>query len=202
MKRNDLYIIVFVLICFISFLMIRNFSLKAHKYLIDYGISKSNNIISIMINDVISEIDKNEIIVIEKNDNDEIVNLNIDNYVVNNNLRLINSKILEEINKLENVSNHKNIFYVPYNVIFGNNSIVNLSPRIPFKIEFLGNLDNSSFVDVREYGINSYIVEVVVNVSIELQIIIPFVSENYKIDKKIILESKILHGEIPKYYGS
>jgi sporulation protein YunB len=202
MKRNDLYIIVFVLICFISFLMIRNFSLKAHKYLIDYGISKSNNIISIMINDVISEIDKNEIIVIEKNDNDEIVNLNIDNYVVNNNLRLINSKILEEINKLENVSNHKNIFYVPYNVIFGNNSIVNLSPRIPFKIEFLGNLDNSSFVDVREYGINSYIVEVVVNVSIELQIIIPFVSENYKIDKKIILESKIIHGEIPKYYGS
>lgn len=202
MKRNDLYIIVFVLICFISFLMIRNFSLKAHKYLIDYGISKSNNIISIMINDVISEIDKNEIIVIEKNDNDEIVNLNIDNYVVNNNLRLINSKILEEISKLENVSNHKNIFYVPYNVIFGNNSIVNLSPRIPFKIEFLGNLDNSSFVDVREYGINSYIVEVVVNVSIELQIIIPFVSENYKIDKKIILESKIIHGEIPKYYGS
>ena len=155
-----------------------------------------------MINDVISEIDKNEIIVIEKNDNDEIVNLNIDNYVVNNNLRLINSKILEEISKLENVSNHKNIFYVPYNVIFGNNSIVNLSPRIPFKIEFLGNLDNSSFVDVREYGINSYIVEVVVNVSIELQIIIPFVSENYKIDKKIILESKIIHGEIPKYYGS
>ena len=24
----------------------------------------------------------------------------------------------------------------------------------------------------------------------------------YKIDKKIILESKIIHGEIPKYYGS
>ena len=201
MKKSDIFIIILILIISLSFGMISLFTYKSDSFMSGYAKSKCNNIMSNLINDSISRvINHEEIIIIEKNDNDEVVNLNINNSIVNSMLHSINENIINSIYELENNSNL--VYSVPYNVVFDSPLLLYLSPEIPFKIAFLGGVYNKSSINVKSYGINSYLVEVAIDINIELQLVLPFKTENYTMSSNVLLESKIIQGVIPKYYGS
>ena len=44
-------------------------------------------------------------------------------------------------------------------------------------------------------------IEVVLNIDVQLQVILPFQSDIVNVNKKIIIDSKIIQGTIPNYYG-
>ena len=170
----------------------------------DYAKRKSNNIISSIINkainDVIYKDNYKNIIEIEKDNNGIITNLNFDNKKINEILYLTTENLLDSINELESNSK-KNIFYVPMGVIHDTPILVNIGPKIPFIIEIIGSTNNYSYNNIKEYGINSSIVEVFIRINMQIQVILPFRSEIFSIDKDILLDSKIVQGEIPNYYG-
>ena len=55
---------------------------------------------------------------------------------------------------------------------------------------------------VKNYGINSALIEVYVNLKIQEKIILPFYNENIEMKTKVPVALKIVTGTVPKYYGS
>ena len=50
--------------------------------------------------------------------------------------------------------------------------------------------------------INNVVVEVILNIELSVQVIFPFVSQTLNIEKQLILDSKVIQGNIPDYYGT
>ncbi len=212
LKKSDIVLIVIILIIIVSFIFIRLFASKSEPILLDYAKNKSTNIISSIINNSINKNIYNdtydEIIKIEKDNYGNITNLNINNKNINKILYLVTNDILNNIKQLENgkykdkyISNKDSIYYVPIGVIHDNPVLVNIGPKIPFKLDFLGSVDNKTITNIKEYGINSSMVEVFINLNLKVQIILPFRSETFNVSKNILLDSKIIQGKIPNYYG-
>lgn len=100
-----------------------------------------------------------------------------------------------------NYSKEDMIFFVPLGIIFNNPILTNISPKIPYKIDFLGSVDTYIDTKVTEYGINNSLIEVMLNVNMNVQVIFPFISKKVNINKNIPISSNVIQGKIPTYYG-
>lgn len=156
-----------------------------------------NIIIDNTIRSILSEEQFNNIIEIEKNDDKEITNINFNNNKINKILSLSTNNILNEINK-----NNSRKYEIPFGVISNNHFFHNLGPTVPYQISILGQLNNNTYINIKEYGINNSKIEILLNIELEYQIMLAFAKETQKINKEIILESKIIQGNIPTYYGN
>ena len=201
-KNSDIVLIIIIVILLITYIFLKIFTYRSEPILLDYAKRKSTNMISSLINKSINEVllkyNYENIIEIEKDKNGKVENLNINNKDVNEILYLTTDNILNNIELLEK---NKLLLYVPICVIHNIPILVNIGPKIPFKIEILSSTNNDTFTKVKEYGINSSIVEVYLNVNIQLQVILPFTSEIIDVNKQLLLDSKIIQGDIPEYYG-
>ena len=201
-KNSDIVLIIIIVILLITYIFLKIFTYRSEPILLDYAKRKSTNMISSLINKSINEVllkyNYENIIEIEKDKNGKVENLNINNKDVNEILYLTTDNVLNNIELLEK---NKLLLYIPIGVIHNIPILVNIGPKIPFKIEILSSTNNDTFTKVKEYGINSSIVEVYLNVNIQLQVILPFTSEIIDVNKQLLLDSKIIQGDIPEYYG-
>ena len=94
------------------------------------------------------------------------------------------------------------IFNVPIGVIYDIPILVGIGPKIPFKLDIITNSDNSVYTNIRDYGINNSIIEVILKINLNIQIILPFTSKEMQIVKEIPIDTKIIQGKVPTYYGS
>ena len=202
-KQSDIVLIIIITILIISYLFIKIFTFKSEPILLDYAKRYSINTISNIINKCISEVlleyEYEDIIEIEKDNNGIVESLNINNKIINEILYNSTKNILENIDNLE--KNNNLIFYVPIGVIHDMPILVNIGPKIPFKIDILGSINNETLTQIKEYGINSSMIEVYLSIDMQVQVILPFVSETIDINKKILLDSKVIQGQMPEYYG-
>ena len=210
-KKSDYIVLIVILIFIISFIEIKYFSLKSEKILIDYTSNKItniiNNIVSESINNKIYNYKYNNIIVIDKSDN----SVSFDNEVVNKILFSVTNEVLNDLKSLENnkydelnlkyITSKDRVYYVPYGIVYNNSLLNNLGPKIPFKVSLIGSTNNDTKINIKEYGINSSLVEVVLNINIKMKVILPFKSKDIDINKSIIIDSKIIQGKVPDYYG-
>ena len=220
MKKNfklisfDLFLLIIVIILIMTYSMLKIYTYKSEPILMDYAKNKSINIINYLINNSINEFlnDKNfKIIETEKNKDGDIVNINIDTNKVNKVLYLLTNDIYKNIKKLENseydsfnhtyISKKDSILYLPIGIIHDMPLMSNIGPKIPFKIEMIGSVNSKAFNNVKDYGINSSLIESLLNIELQLQVILPFKSETISIEKNILLDTKIIQGNIPEYYG-
>ena len=93
------------------------------------------------------------------------------------------------------------IYKIPFGIIYDIPILVGIGPSIPFKVNVLSSVNSSINTNVKEYGINNSLIELILNIELTIQIILPFSSENKKIEKQIPLDTKIIQGKIPEYYG-
>ena len=214
-KKEDYIILIIISIFIVSFIEIKIFSLKSEPILMNYAVNSVNNIISNMINDSVNNIKYNyrynDIILIEKDKNDNISSVSFNNEKVNDILFKVTEELLNKIKLLEetkyeqtnlNYLIEKNeIYFVPYGIIYENSILSNLGPKIPFKTILIGNTSNNTKINIEEYGINSSKVEVVLNIDLKMKVILPFKSDDIIVNKSIILDSKIIQGKVPNYYG-
>ena len=214
-KKDDYIILIIICIFIVSFIEIKIFSLKSEPILMNYAVNSVNNIISNMINDSVNNIKYNyrynDIILIEKDKNDNISSVSFNNEKVNDILFKVTEELLNKIKLLEetkyeqtnlNYLIEKNeIYFVPYGIIYENSILNNLGPKIPFKTILIGNTSNNTKINIEEYGINSSKVEVVLNIDLKMKVILPFKSDDIIVNKSIILDSKIIQGKVPNYYG-
>ena len=218
-KKEDKIILILVIILILTYILIKLFTEKSKTILLEYAKNKSVELTTIIINESIKEsiLDEkiNNMLEIVKNESNEIVGVNFNNTLTNKILYKVNYSMLNNIKTIENgndeiVKNKLNnnffdnkniIFQVPFNVINGKPALIGIGPRIPFKIEILGSSTNNILTNVKEYGINNSLVELLLEIEINIQIILPFTSEKTTIKKKIPISTKIIQGKIPEYYG-
>ena len=214
-KTSDYIILVILFIVIVSFIEIKYFSHKSETILLDYSSNKITNIINEIINESINNkiyrYKYNDIIKIDGQNNENITSIDFDNEIVNSMLYMVSDEILGKIKLLESnnydnlnlkyISSNDKVYYVPYGVIYGSSVLSNLGPKIPFKISLVGSTNNETKINVEEYGINSSKVEVVLNINFKMMVLLPFKSKEIVINKTIILDSKIIQGKVPDYYG-
>ena len=214
-KTSDYILLVILFIVIVSFIEIKYFSHKSETILLDYSSNKITNIINEIINESINNkiyrYKYNDIIKIDGQNNENITSIDFDNEIVNSMLYMVSDEILGKIKLLESnnydnlnlkyISSNDKVYYVPYGVIYGSSILSNLGPKIPFKISLVGSTNNETKINVEEYGINSSKVEVVLNINFKMMVLLPFKSKEIVINKTIILDSKIIQGKVPDYYG-
>ncbi len=186
---------------------------------------ETNKLSTIIINDAIKKqvveglsFDKLFIITYE---NGEVATIDFDSVMVSRVLSTITStvqmnlKYLEEgqVEMLElsdNVLAHYNqdnlkkgiIYEIPLSVVYNNPFLTNLSPKIPVRINLIGSLDSGIRTKVTNYGINNALIEVYVDTTVNLEVILPFQSEETKVKMSVPLAIKMIRGKVPEYYSN
>ena len=86
-------------------------------------------------------------------------------------------------------------------IISNNVLLSNIGPKIPVKLNLIGNVVSSVETTVKNYGINSALIEIYANVEVTEEVIIPFQTERIKITNNIPIAIKIINGSVPDYYS-
>ena len=201
MKLSDKIFFVILLIIIVTVIYIKIFSSRSELILLDYASFKSTNMISSIINnsinDVLLENTYDNIITESKDKTGNIVNINFDNLIVNRLLYQITDNLLNN----QSLKYKDKSFFVPLGVIYNIPVLNNMGPKIPFRLEFIKGINSEAKINIKEYGINSSMVELIININIQMEVIMPFKSKAVSIDKNVILDSKIVQGKVPDYYG-
>lgn len=206
MKKNILIIsILFSLI--MSLIFIWYINIKIMPVITQYVLSITTKSITALVNEVISEnIDSNEEIVNIIKNNNNIEMLDYNTIKVNNMLSNITKKIIEKINNLELNSeiiktDSEYIYYVPLGVMTENVLISHFGPKIPIKLNTIGDVKSNINTKITEYGINNALVTISIHININEEVIVPFIKKNNDIELDIPISMKLIKGEVPTYYG-
>ena len=82
-----------------------------------------------------------------------------------------------------------------------NSFLSNLGPKIPVKINLVGNIISGVETKVTNYGINNAMIEVYVHLQVNIQVILPFLSDTVQVDTLVPIAMKLIQGSVPNYYG-
>ena len=218
---NKIILILILLVISIVYIF-KIFNLKALPQLIEYSEIQTQKIVSTIIsNTIMQEISNNtnmeDFFITTKDNNGDIQSIDFNSKEVNKilaktskcveqNLRYLESGEVDKLN-LNNYINYdeekiKNgiIYELPSGIIFDNVLISNLLPKIPIKMNLIGNVFAKLSTDVESYGINNALIKVSINVEAEVKILLPFVSTSKKINADVPVIMKIMEGNVPSYY--
>lgn len=170
------------------------------------------------LNDDILNILEDDMYEIVQNNNGEIQTIDFNPVTVNKFLSKTTSVVSENLKKLEkgqiddisfissdnyDAENLKNgvISEIPMGIISNNVLLSNLGPKIPVRISLTGNVVSSVETKIRNYGINSALIEIYAKVEITENVIIPFFNEQIKVTNNIPVAIKVINGSVPNYYS-
>ena len=128
--------------------------------------------------------------------------------VVSNNLKNLEKGNIKDISFIDiddyDINNLKNgvISKIPMGIITNNVLLSNLGPKVPVKINMVGNVISNVETKVSNYGINSSLIQVFVKVEVTEEVIIPFQTKTIKVVNEIPVAMKVINGKVPEYYGS
>lgn len=213
----NIIIIIMIIICVVLGLMIVN--KKVRPIFLAIAQDESKRISNIIINDSVKKeinngITFDKLFIVNDNDNNSIVDF--DTVVINRLMTNINDNILLNIKYLENgdvdkldmlVGYNKKklkkgiIYEIPLSTTINNIFLSNLCPKIPVKIHYVGNIESKIRTKITNYGINNALVEVYIDISINLQIILPLLTNKITTNNSVPIAIKMVHGNIPQYFS-
>ena len=221
--KQRLGLILFFL--FLLFLILfRILNKKVTPILLSYATNESKKIATFLINDAISkkvveELTVENLFLLTKNDKGEIISIDFNSVIVNKilsvttntvevSLRYVEQGRFEELEisdallvQYEDSFKKGNFYEVPLGVIFNNSFLSNLGPKIPVKINLVGNIISGVETKVTNYGINNAMIEVYVHLKVNIQVILPFLSDTVQVDTLVPIAMKLIQGSVPNYYG-
>lgn len=216
---KNIYFRGFIIAFLISMIFIIILSKKAMPIIVNYASVNSKKIgIEVLRNTGIKEVNKylgdKNLFNIVKNNNNEIESIDIDAKVINESMSIISKNVVKSLNKIEKENknnffkNKKNkmIYEVPFGIIFNNTFLSNIGPKIPVEIKYVGNVGLDVKTRVKDYGINSALIEVFIYVEVTQRSILPFISKDVKLTSEVPIVIKVIKGDVPYYlngnYGS
>lgn len=196
-KHIIVFIILFILISFTITIYIFNIlSSRILEYSKSYIKAEGDKIFKDA-SKKINTYDKNNLIRVIRNDNSEIVMIDFDIKKTNKILdTLVNNIDL----KLDNIDKNNYKVYVPLGIVSNNSIISNMGPKVPIKINVIGSSYGNVKTKVREYGINSVLLEIYVEVRMNLEYNLALKKVEEKCNYTSLIASKVISGKIPDYY--
>lgn len=168
--------------------------------------------------EVLSVLDEDELFNAIQNKNGEVQTIDFNPVIVNKFLSKTTQIVSDNLKKIENgdisdisfidnddydLKKLKNgvISEIPMGIITNNVLLSNLGPKIPVKINLVGNVVSSIETSISNYGINNAIVEVYAKVEVTEEVIIPFQTKRIKVVNNVPIAIKIIQGNVPDYYS-
>jgi len=221
-QKNKLYVIivgVVVLISLITTFLFDVFNRKVTPKLVEVSEQNLNKITYSIImdyldDDVLNQEYLDNILIITKNKNQEIltVDFNLEQaYIV---LSEITRRLEENINELEK-GNIKIDYYdsylsngtdglvlsIPIGVVSNYSYLSNLGPKIPVKIKFVGSLLTNIKTKVTNYGLNNALIELYAYIMITEEITTPVTFKKLSTEYDVLIAAKMINGRVPSFYG-
>jgi len=196
---------------------------KVSPVLLNYAELEAKRLASVIINSAINkEVSKNinldKLFIIAKDSKGEIITIDFNPIEVNQILVATTELIQNSLKKLEDgdvngldlpssnyLSSDKSlkkgiIFEIPSGLIFDNAFFNNLGPKIPVKLNLVGDVISEVTTNVTNYGINNALIEIKINLKLTEQVILPIATSKMEIDLSVPLALKIIQGTVPNYY--
>ena len=213
-----------VMIVTISFVLILKIENRISDRISDFCEVEMNKITkNIILEAVNSSLDldntDSNLLVIDKNSNGQIQSITLDTKAANKMLSLINKKIIRIFNEIEsgktNIADFKNnlisntdisiknnglIFEIPFGIVTGSSFLSNIGPKIPIKIIFSKTLESEIKTEIENYGINNVLFRANLEIKVAGKVIMPVNSKMIINTSKIPIITKMIQGDIPKYY--
>lgn len=215
--------LLFVSVCFTFYLINK----KVSPILIHYAETEMKRLSSLVITKAITkqmteELDFDDLFLIDKNSSGEINTIDFNPVIVNKvlstctstvqlNLKYIEEGRMELVTPTDEVlteygnSGKGNgiIFAIPSGVVFQNSLLTNIGPKVPVRLHLVGDIESNIETKISDYGINNALIEVFVNIKVNEQVILPFVSKTITVENNIPVAIKIMSGKIPEsYFGT
>lgn len=223
--RNRIMLVLFITIMFLI-VGFKSLNKKVTPILMTYAKEETYKLATIIINDAISkkvvnELTLDNLFLITKDDNGEIVSIDFNSIIVNKVLTTTTSAVIQNLKYIEqgritelDLSDNiiveydekllkKGIFYeIPLGVVFENSFLSNLGPKIPVKMNLIGSIISGVETKVTNYGINNALVEVYIHLQASIQVVLPLISDRIKVETDIPVAIKLIRGKIPEYYAN
>ncbi len=198
-----------MLVLFLSIIILIDFNNKANPVLLNYAkevaILKSKYVITSTVKEkfVNKNINYQNLMITNENKAGEIITIDFDNQKINELLIDITDNLIVNLKDIEDgsFSNSKEVYYVPFGIVTRLPSLYWIGPKIPIKIKIIGSLDTNIITTVKNYGINNVLLEIKVMVSVNIRILLPFITDRINTIVEIPVITKIIQGKIPQYYG-
>lgn len=197
---------IFIFISFVCSILIINYIYKRfNDVLLPIAEERTRKFITTIINNSTIGIDfGRDITYINKDGNDSINLISYNNVEVIKLLDEITFNIQNNLNSIEkgNYSDGDDyiVTKIPFGIIFKNPLLRNFGPNINVRLNLVGDIISNIETEVKPYGINNAYVEVRVNLSVTGRIIMPFVSDEVKVDNVIPISINIVSGNVPSGY--
>lgn len=179
----------------------------------EYSKSEMKKVASTLINkaitnDILEEINLDELFIVDKS-KEEVIMIMLDPSIVNKAVSKATDAVEDSLKKVElrdkSVLNdfniNENCFYVPIGIVFNTPFLNNIGPKIPIKLKMVGNVTSGIVTEVEEYGINNSVVTISMEISVEIQVVLPLTTDYVSITNYIPLAIKLIQGKVPIYYG-
>ena len=217
-KLNFFLFVIILMIISIVFLF-TYINKKITPVFLEYAEFQASKIATYVISKAIDEevsknLDIEDLFISSKDSSGNIKSIDFNPITINKISNLIKSNIFEYLEDLENgnIEKIKNtalfssrinegiVFEIPSGIVFNNVLLSNIGPKVPVKLSLTGDILTNIHTKVTDYGINNAVVEVVINVEVYEQVILPFTTKRVTINTDIPIAVKLIQGEIPSYY--
>ena len=212
MKKIKILLIT-ILVLIIPSLILEYINKNISPKLIEYAELEIKKISNLIITESVSiesieKLSTNEIFTITKNNN-EIQTVDFNTVVLNKVIKEATINIQENLKKLEsgityynNEENKKGIVLtIPLGIIYNNFILNNKGPKIPVKLKILGDMETSVNTKITNYGINSAMLEITLDITVSEKVILPISTKEIKVKSTIPIAIKLINGNVPKYYS-
>lgn len=227
MKKSTKLILSFIVVLILIMITFLYMNKKVSPVLINYAETEMKKLSNLIINRAISkqmteELNFDNLFLIDKNSAGEINTIDFNPVVVNKVLSTCTATVQLNLKYIEQgrldlidipdalLTEYKNdnlkqgvIYQLPSGVIFGNSLLANLGPKIPVRLNLVGDIESNIHTKITDYGINNALVEVFVTIKVNEQVILPFISKTIGVSTDIPVAIKLISGKIPdSYFGN
>ena len=197
-KRKYYILFSFILILFLFVILFSVYSKKINPKLESYTYQKvkeelESNIIK-NINNIYNDNFNNLLEIVQNSDN-EIVYVDYD---LNKSYDILNNYV----NNLKKTIIKKDIIEVPFLISSDNILLANIGPKIMIKYDFTNSILANIETKVTNFGINNALIEIYLHLEINYLITIPLNIEKHKEKYDLLLNSKVIQGKVPSFYGN
>lgn len=188
---------------------------KISKYVYDEVNKTSKMLIRDILNEkFISNLDLDSLFVVEKNSLGEIVLIDFDVTKVNMILGLVSDEVVKRFKDFNSGDSFDSYYSsnlirrydngvmlsVPLGLIFSNPILTNIGPRIPIKLRFSGEVEADVVTSIKQYGINSVLLEMGIEIVVKEKVAFPFSSEQIDVFLNLPLVIELISGKVPENY--
>ena len=188
---------------------------KISKYVYDEVNKTSKMLIRDILNEkFISNLDLDSLFVVEKNSLGEIVLIDFDVTKVNMILGLVSDEVVKRFKDFNSGDSFDSYYSsnlirkydngvmlsVPLGLIFSNPILTNIGPRIPIKLRFSGEVEADVVTSIKQYGINSVLLEMGIEIVVKEKVAFPFSSEYIDVFLNLPLVIELISGKVPENY--